>query len=84
MIEEHDKLERRCPSLGGPVPFYYCRTMNHKLPCARIIQCWGAKLDMQAFLETNYSEEDLKSAFEPDPRTRVQKIIQIAEEARKK
>ena len=84
MNEEHDELNIRCPQLGGPVPFYYCRTMNTKLPCARIIVCWEGELDIGAFLKNNYSEEELEKAFKPDPRTRVQKIIQIAEEARKK
>ena len=84
MIEEHDELTMRCPSLGGPVPFKYCRTMNTKLPCARILPCWAGKVDIPAFLESNYSEEELETAFQHDPRTRVQKIIQIAEEARKK
>lgn len=84
MDEQYDELSRRCPSLGGPVPFKYCRTVNRKLPCLKILQCWGGKIDIPLFLEKNYSEEELEKAFTPDTRTRVQKIVQIAEEATKK
>jgi len=84
MIDEHDELSRRCPPLGGPVPFKYCRTVNRKLPCGRILLCWGGKIDIPAFLEANYKEEELKAVFERDPRTKVQKIVQMADEALKK
>jgi len=83
-MEIHDEKEIRCPQLGGPVPFKYCRSMNRKLPCQRIVVCWQGKIDIADFLAANYSEEDLTSAFEKDPRTRIQKIIQLAEESRKK
>lgn len=83
-INEHDELNLRCPLLGGPVPFKYCRAVNRKLPCGRILLCWGGKLDIPAFLEANYSKEELEAAFERDGRTKVQRIVQIADEAQKK
>jgi len=84
MIDEYDDLERRCPQLGGPVPFKYCRTMNEKLPCRRVIECWGIKFDAPEWLSKNYTPEQVEQAFTPDTRTRIDKILEIAHEARSK
>ena len=70
--------------LGGSVPFNYCRSMNTKLPCQRLGPCWQRKLNVEKFLEENYSTEELEKAFTKDPRNRIQKIVELAEKSRKK
>jgi len=60
-----DKQFWRCPQLGGGVPFSHCRKTNDTLPCPRIIECWGRKIDMPRFLVENYTEEELKKALKP-------------------
>ena len=67
-IEERDNENLwRCPMLGGPVPFKHCRTTNDGLPCTKIPGCWGRRFDAGKFLSDNYSEEELKAAFSPQP-----------------
>ncbi len=84
MIDEHDDLSRRCPPLGGPVPFKYCRTMNRKLPCQRIVQCWGPKFNVIEWLKENYSPEQIEQALTPDTRSRLDKILETAHETSSK
>lgn len=83
MLEEHDKLSRRCPPLGGEVPFLYCRTVNMKLPCKRIEQCWSLKFEVSEWLEKNFTPEQLEKTFSSDEHSRIQKILKIAYEALK-
>ncbi len=68
----------RCPMLGGPVPFKYCRTTNNGLPCAKIPACWHGKFDVLVFLKSNYTEDELKSAFSPQP-GRMERIYDVLE-----
>jgi len=84
MLEEHDDKTRRCPPLGGPVPFKYCRKVNDQLPCHRILECWSAVFDVVGWLKGNYTEEELRRAMTPDDRSRLDKILRAAHEARKR
>jgi len=54
-ITQHDERPIwRCPQLGGPVTFGYCRRMNDALPCARILHCWADAFDVHGFLQEHY------------------------------
>lgn len=78
-VEEHDTMNHwRCPMLGGPVPFRHCRTTNDGLPCTKLEACWGAKIDMETFLKTNYTEDEIRLAFAPPP-GRVERILETVE-----
>lgn len=63
--EFDDKQFWRCPTLGGEVPFVHCRKTNDTLPCPRIVECWGRKIDMSRFLQDNYTQEELSKALRP-------------------
>ena len=59
-IGQHDERPIwRCPQLGGPVTFGYCRQMNQSLPCARVVACWGEAFDVQAFLQQYYDPDEI-------------------------
>ncbi len=59
-ITTHDERPIwRCPQLGGPVTFGYCRRMNHTLPCARILRCWADVFDVHGFLQEHYDSEQM-------------------------
>ncbi|MBN1345063.1 MAG: hypothetical protein JXQ73_20380 [Phycisphaerae bacterium] len=56
-ITRHDEKPLwRCPQLGGPVTFEYCRKVNRSLPCVRLAVCWGEQLDVPGFLLDHYDE----------------------------
>lgn len=73
---EIDALEMwRCPQLGGPVTFEYCRVMNDGLPCPRTVQCWMATFDVVAHLQERFSAEELEKAFGEAPKDRMTRIV---------
>ncbi len=75
-IHQHDEREHwRCPQLGGPVQFNYCRRMNKGLPCAQIVACWVGSFDIAEYLVQNFSEEDLKKALSSPKEGRWAKIL---------
>jgi hypothetical protein len=47
----YDRLERRCPRLGGPVRFAYCRTAGESGDCCfKVFDCWWEYFDVVAFM----------------------------------
>jgi len=85
----HDRLEIwRCPPLGGPVTFEYCRRMNAGLPCHQLLRCWGERLDVRTYLNENFSQEEIAQAFSTPPPGRMGTIFdvlkQVAEQKKEK
>jgi len=85
MPTAHDKdsLERRCPRLGGPVFFKYCRTIGEDgLPCFKIMDCWWEQFDIQSYLQNNFSEEVMAKIIDAKPPSKVASIIELIEQAK--
>ncbi|MBN1916966.1 MAG: hypothetical protein JW889_03570 [Verrucomicrobia bacterium] len=81
-IAQYDSLERwRCPMLGGPVHFGYCRTVNDGLPCARVLECWIQTLPLVEFLKANYRPEDIQRALNTKPKGRLDRMKEAVENA---
>ncbi|HPA48004.1 MAG TPA: hypothetical protein PK395_19725 [bacterium] len=74
-LEMYDTQERwRCPQLGGPVTFNYCRRMNRKLPCSKVVECWVGVFDIAGYLLSHFSEDEIRgilSAPKPNRMTRI-------------
>ncbi len=83
MLEEHDRLIIRCPSLGGEVPFRYCRTVNEDLPCRNIILCWELRLEISKFLSEHYSIDQIQRSLSLPTKSRVETIVEMIEKAKK-
>ena len=82
-IDVYDGLQIwRCPQLGGPVTFKYCRVMNERLPCPRIVSCWGASLDVTAYLEQHFSPEQLEKVFGAPPKDRWTRIVETLDKVK--
>ena len=84
MIEEHDASILYCPQLGGEIPFRYCRTVNGNLPCRRIMVCWEFRIEISKFLGDHYSVDEIERALAPPTRTRLDTILELIEEAKKR
>ncbi len=83
MIEQYDKLESRCRLLGHNVPFKYCRTVQNRLPCSKIFDCWFRRLPIQDFIRNNYTEEELtKILFRP--KAKMDSLVDMMEKIIKK
>lgn len=83
MIEKYDEKEGYCRMLGHFIPFRYCRTMNERLPCRTILDCWFARLPIREFIEDNYSQEEQQRIFTP-PKPKLVSLAEIVENAQKK
>ena len=77
MDTRYDSHETRCPLLGHPVPFCYCRALNEGLPCSRLIACWQAFFEIGAFIEDNYTPEQCRRFLEP-PGPKLSQIVALA------
>lgn len=74
----HDERDMwRCPQLGGPVTFEYCRRMNDKLPCYNLFRCWGEKIDLQTWLTENFTQEEIQQAMAKPANMRIQSIFDV-------
>lgn len=80
-----DSLERRCPRLGGPVPFRYCRTTGEGgRPCFKIMDCWWETFDVRTYLENSMSEAAFKALAEARPPDKIASLLDLIEQARRR
>lgn len=67
-------LISRCPQLGNPVTFGYCRGLSQSLPCPRVVSCWGGVFDIEGFLREHFDPVELSRAWSRARRGRVEII----------
>jgi len=67
--ESFDHLMIRCPTLGGEVPFFYCRKQAEGKACPRLVICWmdRSDVDIEAYLKSFFSPEELAAFFRHPP-----------------
>ena len=82
MIEQHDEKTIRCPRVGGEVNFRFCRSENNMLPCRFIVGCWQGQINIGAFLQEHYSEDELNRIFAP-PKPKIESLVGLMEKVRK-
>ena len=69
--------------LGHTLAFRYCRTMNGGLPCHNILNCWFERFDIEAFMSAHYSEEELKTIFQP-PKMKISTMVEVINKVKTK
>ena len=79
-MNEHDKRVMRCRMLGHEVCFGYCRAPGNALPCRKILDCWFETFDVQEFLDTHYSEEEILQILAA-PRPKLSTIVDLIRQA---
>ena len=82
MIEQYDDKRIRCPRVGGEVNFRFCRFENNMLPCRFIVGCWQGQMDIEAFVQEHYSEEELDRIFTP-PKPKIESLVGLMEKVHK-
>lgn len=80
-MEQHDEKTMRCPRVGGEVTFRFCRFENNMLPCRFIVGCWQGQMDITAFLDAHYSEDELDRIFAP-PKPKIESLVGLMEKAK--
>jgi hypothetical protein len=79
-----DEYSIRCPRLGHAVTFSYCRSENKGLPCFKALDCWFQYFAVEAYLRERLSREDWQKVFERQGRTKIQSLLELIEEAKKR
>lgn len=80
-----DHIERRCPRLGGPVSFGYCRTSSddHSV-CWKILDCWWESFDVVTYLQRSLPEEQFNQLVHAKPRPKIVSLFELMEQAKKR
>lgn len=81
---EADDFTIRCPRLGHAITFSYCRSENMGVPCPRTLDCWFQYFPVEAFLKETLSQEEWAKAFEKPGHAKVQSLLELIEEAKKR
>lgn len=81
-LDAHDDRRRRCPMLGHDVPFSYCRAPAADMPCRRILDCWWQSFDVDGYLHSHWSEQEIRQILAPRPDKRVT-LLELIEQARR-
>ena len=81
MITKYDNQEIRCPMLGHPLHFSYCRTTDGTTPCRRIYNCWFERLPIQQFMQDNFSQDVLNAITAP-PKPKTVSLFELIEKAK--
>ncbi len=81
-METREDLDRRCPKLGGPVPFKYCMACNEKQPCFKIVDCWWEYFDVVAYLEEKLGEDQFARLVSTKPAPKVQSLVELIANAK--
>lgn len=85
MKSPRDNLERRCPRLGGPVTFYYCRTTGEEsLPCWKLLDCWWEQFDVLAYVSAAYPPDTVEKLIRARPKPKVTSLIELIAAAKKR
>lgn len=85
MDRSKDAYQRRCPRLGGPVSFAYCRTESgHRQPCWKVVDCWWECFDVTAFLKANLTNEQFnRICTGSPPQPKITSLLEMIEKARR-
>jgi hypothetical protein len=79
----YEEKQIRCPKLGGPVTFSYCRVEDVGRPCLRAISCWETVFDAEGFFRESMSDQDFNECFSKRPHSKVATLIELIDRARK-
>jgi hypothetical protein len=80
MITKYDDLEIRCPMLGHPLNFSYCRSTDGNTPCRNILNCWFQRLPVERFVQDYFPVETLEKLTAP-PKPKVLSLVELIEKA---
>lgn len=81
-----ERLERRCPRLGGDVTFAYCNVCGDgETPCFKVLDCWWERFDVAAHMKACLTPEafDALAACRPPP-NKVTSLVDLIRQAQER
>ena len=82
IITPHEEKQIRCPKLGGPVHFDYCRVEQCGSPCSRALVCWSVHFDAETYFRETLSAEEFSQCFLSPQHSKVSTLVELIERAR--
>jgi len=80
---EQDPLERRCPRLGGPVTFAYCRCGDiDGQPCFKIFDCWWERFDVVALMRELLPPDAFARLSQSRPAPKIASLLDVIAQAK--
>jgi hypothetical protein len=81
MTDNPDQFKRRCPRLGGPIEFSYCRTCEaQNLSCFKIFDCWWEYFDVVTYMREHLPKEQFDKLSQKNIKPKVVSILEMIRE----
>ncbi|MBN2328345.1 MAG: hypothetical protein JXR73_14455 [Candidatus Omnitrophica bacterium] len=81
-LTRYDDLEHyRCPLLGDAIHFSYCRKMNEGLPCRKLFDCWVDKINVEGYLNENFTPDEIHKAIARPQPGRIETMFEVLNRA---
>lgn len=85
MEPDNDHRIRRCPRLGGPVSFGYCRGIGENgLPCGKVFDCWWERFDIVAYVQSCLSEDQYERLVRVRPQPKLCSLVELIAQAKRR
>ena len=85
MDKSQDHLTRRCPRLGGPVSFHYCRQCGDGgEPCWKVFDCWWETFDIVTYMKASLAADQFESLLQTRPKHKVGSLVDLIAQAKKR
>ncbi len=79
---ETERLERRCPRLGGDVAFGYCKVCGEgKTPCFKVFDCWWERFDVVAHMQACLSPDVFETLSDSRPQPKMTSLVDLIHQA---
>ena len=78
----YEEREIRCPKLGGPINFGYCRQENSGLPCSKALNCWSPYFDAETLFRKALTDAQFEDCFFKAPQTKMTTLLELIERAK--
>jgi len=76
-----DHIQVRCPMLGGPVTFGYCREVADGLPCHKALICFERQFPADEYFRRTLEPETFERCFTRPTGCRYEKILGALQDA---
>jgi hypothetical protein len=78
-----DRIDVRCPQLGGEVTFAYCRELQNGLPCPRALICFELRFPVEAYFRRVLEKQTFERLFNSKQPSRLERLFRAVDAARK-
>jgi hypothetical protein len=80
-----DDRRHRCPRLGHPVRFDYCRSSGEdQRPCFKVFDCWWEQFDVVGYFRQQLTAEQFDSLACAPPPNKTTSLVDLIRKAKQR